>query len=174
MTTLPERSSHMWITRCAWICLQESAEMSHIGGQRRNATPWKLKGIQTFFLDIMTFKSVLVSCLQLAQQGKATILPFFIKCLDFRCGTVDKIVDTPVLEEVCRDTTKQLCEDVSRNIVISVPREVVKQKCSPVTQIRCSPVKIQVPERQCHTELKPVCTIAEKQKCFDVKREVYT
>ena len=105
---------------------------------------------------------------------KSNNTSFFIKCLDFRCGTVDKIVDTPVLEEVCRDTTKQLCEDVSRNIVISVPREVVKQKCSPVTQIRCSPVKIQVPERQCHTELKPVCTIAEKQKCFDVKREVYT
>ena len=81
MTTLPERSSHMWITRCAWICLQESAEMSHIGGQRRNATPWKLKGIQTFFLDIMTFKSVLVSFFSWHSKEKQQYFLFLLNVL---------------------------------------------------------------------------------------------
>ena len=85
---------------------------------------------------------------------------------------MDKTVETPVEENVCRPTTKQECEDVTRNIIISVPKELHKQKCSNVTVTRCGQEEVQVPERRCHKEPKAVCTVATHQKCFDVHREV--
>ena len=69
-----------------------------------------------------------------------------------RCGTVDQVVETPVEEEVCRDTTVQECVDVTRNIVISVPREITKQKCVNITVTKCNDVEVQVPERKCHAQ----------------------
>ena len=50
-------------------------------GTKKECNPVEVERYPDFFLDIMTFKSVLVSCLQLAQQGKATILPFLLNVL---------------------------------------------------------------------------------------------
>ena len=89
-----------------------------------------------------------------------------------RCGTVVKLVDTPVQEKVCRTVTSQQCKDVTRTIVISVPRELHKKKCTNITVSHCGPVAVDVPERQCHQVSKPVCTVAQHLKCFDVQKEV--
>ena len=85
---------------------------------------------------------------------------------------MEKTVDAPVEERVCRPTTKQECVEVTRNIIISVPKELHKKKCSNITVNRCQEVEVQVPERQCHKEPRPVCTVAEHQKCFEVQKEV--
>ena len=89
-----------------------------------------------------------------------------------RCGTILKLVDTPTQEEVCRPVTRQQCKDVTRTVVISVPRELQKKKCTNITVTECAPVAVEVPERQCHSVSKPVCTVAQHLKCFDVQKEV--
>ena len=73
---------------------------------------------------------------------------------------------------MCRPTTRQECVDVTRNIIISVPRELHKQRCANITVTKCAQEHVQVPERSCHKEPRPVCTVATHQKCFDVQREV--
>ena len=75
-------------------------------------------------------------------------------------------------EEVCRPVTRQHCKDVTRTVVISVPRELQKKKCTNITVTECGPVAVEVPERQCRSVSKPVCTVAQHLKCFDVQKEV--
>merc|ERR1711923_271203 len=81
--------------------------------------------------------------------------------------TVDTCLDMPM--RVCRNVThwdtREECHEAEVRRGGPIPRTVD----TPREEEVCRDVEVEVPERRCVNEDRPVCTVATHNKCFNVK-----